>query len=150
LARLRQCEAAAFPRGLDVADDANVNGIGRFPCFACFGAGTPDQDQFRWIVAGRHRAKAGGNSSCRLPRRLLTHPKGSALAVIGSHRSRLGFLDAGPKVATPRSRRSENSIGSILAESRSGTRCANGSAPDTRTLGAAFELDISSAPRRYA
>jgi hypothetical protein len=67
----------------DVSDEARLLGLIAFH-FACYGAGTPKLDEFA------HRS----NSSTRnviaphafvapLPRRLLSHPKGGALAVIG-------------------------------------------------------------------
>ncbi|MEH2421683.1 MAG: hypothetical protein V7K48_12405 [Nostoc sp.] len=72
----------------DVSDEAQLLGLIAFH-FACYGAGTPKLDDFL------HRDNlAGGNSTersaiaphafvARLPQRLLSHPKGGALAVIG-------------------------------------------------------------------
>jgi hypothetical protein len=50
--------------------------------FACFGAGTPRENRFfSWDGRGEPAAEADFVSA--LPQRLLSHPNGSALAVIG-------------------------------------------------------------------
>jgi hypothetical protein len=53
--------------------------------FACFGGGTPDADQFLMDLsqAGKAPPLAPEPFVAALPRRLLAHPKGSALAVVG-------------------------------------------------------------------
>jgi hypothetical protein len=68
----------------DVADDANVGGLVAF-LFACFGGGTPDADQFLMDLAqaGAAPPLAPQPFVAALPRRLLAHPRGSALAVVG-------------------------------------------------------------------
>jgi hypothetical protein len=68
----------------DVADDAEVSGLVAF-FFACFGAGTPDADQFLMDLgqAGTALPLAPQPFIAALPRRLLAHPRGSALAVVG-------------------------------------------------------------------
>jgi hypothetical protein len=70
--------------GADVGDDANVSGLIAF-LFACFGAGTPDADQFLMDLSQVATAPplAPQPFVAALPRRLLAHPRGSALAVIG-------------------------------------------------------------------
>jgi len=105
-----------FLAASDVADDANVNGMVAF-LFACFGAGTPDQDQFLMDLSQAATAPklAATPFMAALPRRLLTHPKGSALAVIGHVDRAWGFSMQAPKVATPQIAPFRNSIGSILA-----------------------------------
>jgi hypothetical protein len=71
------CLAAA-----DLDDDARVHGLVAF-LFACYGAGTPATDHF---LADRSKAPvpiADSPFVAALPQRLLTHPAGGALAVIG-------------------------------------------------------------------
>jgi hypothetical protein len=109
-------KADYFLAASDVADDANVNGLVAF-LFACFGAGTPDQDQFLMDLsqAGAAPPLAPKPFIAALPRRLLTHPKGSALAVIGHIDRAWGFSMQAPKVASPQIAPFRNSIGSILS-----------------------------------
>jgi Peptidase family C25 len=65
----------------DVPDTAAVHGLISFH-FACYGAGTPRVDSFPAVgTSGRQIAKSSFVAA--LPKRLLSHPKGGALAVIG-------------------------------------------------------------------
>ena len=81
-------EPAHYFSADDVADDADLSGLVAFH-FACFGAGTPRFDEF-----AAQSGVAAGNGAQRpqlapaafvsaLPKRLLGHPAGGALAVIG-------------------------------------------------------------------
>jgi hypothetical protein len=64
----------------DVTDDANVQGLVAF-LYACFGAGTP---QFNTFDRRPQRQQFARNPFVsRLPQRLLSHPRGAALAVLG-------------------------------------------------------------------
>jgi hypothetical protein len=66
----------------DVGEQARVHGLVAF-CFACFGAGTPRWDDFAHRGQGERREMAPGAFLSRLPQRLLSHPRGGALAVVG-------------------------------------------------------------------
>jgi Peptidase family C25 len=87
----------------DVDEQARVHGLIAF-CFACFGAGTPRWDDFTRKGQGERRALAPGAFLGRLPQRLLGHPRGGALAVVGHVERAWGFSlvwpDAGPQTAT--------------------------------------------------
>lgn len=66
--------------GTDIADDASLLGLVAF-LFACYSAGTPEWDMF-----GREQTqtrRAPSSFVAALPKRLLSHPAGGALAVIG-------------------------------------------------------------------
>lgn len=63
----------------EISDRARVHGLIAFQ-FACFSAGTPELDVF---TRDRKLREADRPFTARLPQRLLGHPKGGALAVIG-------------------------------------------------------------------
>ncbi len=67
--------------GDDLASNARLLGTVAF-CFACFGAGTPRNDDFPH-QKGVQSGIAPHAFIARLPQRLLGHPNGGALAVIG-------------------------------------------------------------------
>jgi hypothetical protein len=64
----------------DVADSASPAGLVSFH-FACYGAGTPVRDSF--TVNGEPKRLAAESFVSQLPQRLLSHPRGGALAVVG-------------------------------------------------------------------
>ena len=68
----------------DVADTARLLGLLAFH-FACYGAGTPERDDFAHRLPGvRERGVIAPHAFVAgLPKRLLGHPKGGALAVVG-------------------------------------------------------------------
>jgi hypothetical protein len=68
--------------GEDLADDARLLGLFAFH-FACYGAGTPLNDEFSQQAFKARKAIAPHAFTAGLPTRLLSHPKGGALAVIG-------------------------------------------------------------------
>lgn len=104
-----------FLAAADIADDANVNGVVAL-LFACFGAGTPDADQFLMDLsqAGQAPPLAPKPFIAALPQRLLAHPNGSALAVIGHIDRAWGFSIQAPRASGPQIGTFRNSIGAIL------------------------------------
>ena len=86
----------------DVGAQAHVHGLIAF-CFACFGAGTPRWDDFTRAGQGERRALSSGAFLGRLPQRLLGHPRGGALAVVGHVDRAWGFSlvwpGAGPQIS---------------------------------------------------
>jgi hypothetical protein len=65
-----------------IGADARLLGLLTFH-FACYGAGTPRLDDFAHQAFRERAAIAPHAFMARLPRRLLSHPKGGALAVVG-------------------------------------------------------------------
>jgi hypothetical protein len=69
--------------GDDIGEDARLLGLIAFH-FACYGAGTPRQDEFARQAFKSSRAEIAPHAFlARLPQRMLAHPKGGALAVVG-------------------------------------------------------------------
>jgi hypothetical protein len=66
----------------DIGAHARLRGLILF-LYACFGAGTPGRDGFAKRENRPSRALAPEPFVARLPQRLLGHPNGSAMAVIG-------------------------------------------------------------------
>jgi hypothetical protein len=68
--------------GDDISNDARLLGLIAFT-FACYGAGTPELDEFSQQAFKQPKPVAPQAFLARLPQRLLAHPNGGALAVIG-------------------------------------------------------------------
>lgn len=77
-----QVSPAHFLTAAEVEDGANVGGLVAF-VFACYGAGTPQTDAFLTDRGHGPVEVAPAPFVAALPQRLLTHPNGPALAVIG-------------------------------------------------------------------
>ncbi len=81
----------------DVSDSANLLGSVVFH-FACFGAGTPYWDNFAISRFENRAALAARPFISALPNRLLSHPGGGALAVIGHVDEALNFSFQWPRI----------------------------------------------------
>lgn len=68
--------------GDDIASDARLIGMIAF-FFACYGAGTPETDDFSRQAFTQRGSIAPHPFLASLPRRMLGHPKGGALAAVG-------------------------------------------------------------------
>lgn len=83
----------------DLADDANVFGLVAF-FFACYGAGTPKMDEFSKQAFKQRAEIAPKNFIARLPQRMLSHPKGGALAAVGHVERAWGYSFSWGKAGT--------------------------------------------------
>ena len=66
----------------NLGTDANLFGLLAF-FFACYGAGTPHMDDFHRRAFMEPKEIAPSAFLSRLPQKMLSHPKGGALAVVG-------------------------------------------------------------------
>jgi hypothetical protein len=101
----------------DVDAAARVHGAVAF-CFACFGAGTPELEGFS-LTDPAPRRLAPAPFSAALPQRLLAHPNGGALAVLG-HVDRAFACSILPDGATSIVAPFRNTLGRILRGERVG------------------------------
>jgi tetratricopeptide (TPR) repeat protein len=85
----------------DVCDDAGVTGMVTFH-FACYSAGTPEYDYYPkpFDVDGPSKQLASSSFGAALPKRLLSHPSGAAMAVIGHVEQTLGHSIGTKKAGT--------------------------------------------------
>jgi hypothetical protein len=79
---LGSIQPAHFLTGAEVEDDARLHGLVAY-LFACYGAGTPSHDNFLRERDKGPIAIAEEPFVAALPQRLLSHPRGGALAVLG-------------------------------------------------------------------
>ncbi len=103
---------AHYLAAADIADDARLHGLVAFH-FACYGAGTPALDPFLSNRGGGPIAVAEHPFIAALPRRMLAHPQGGALAVIGHVERAWGYSIMPPGVG-PQIVPFRNLIGRIL------------------------------------
>ncbi len=68
--------------GEDLAESANLLGMVAF-FFACYGAGTPRVDEYSKQAFAQPRPIAPFSFTAELPKKMLSHPRGGALAVVG-------------------------------------------------------------------
>lgn len=66
----------------DLGDDADLAGLVSFH-FACYGAGCPEHDDFAVRTGGPALRRAPAPCVSALPKRMLSHPRGGALAFVG-------------------------------------------------------------------
>jgi len=87
--------------GDDITADAALHGLVCF-FFACYGGGTPRLDDFAHAV-GERKAVAPHAFVARLPKKVLGHPRGGALAVVAhverTWSSSFSWPGAGPQLA---------------------------------------------------
>jgi hypothetical protein len=74
--------ATEYFSAADIGKDASLEGLIAF-FLACYGAGTPERDSFDPHAYLRPKRIAPRSFVAELPRKLLSHPGGGALAVVG-------------------------------------------------------------------
>jgi hypothetical protein len=96
----------------DLPDDARLHGLIAFH-FACYSAGTPERDAFLHQPGSPPPVIAPQPFVARLPQRLLGHPRGGALAVVGHVERAWGYSAVGAS-GEPQRLPFENSLGALL------------------------------------
>ncbi|WNG60508.1 hypothetical protein F0U59_41750 [Archangium gephyra] len=96
----------------DIADDARLHGLIAF-FFACFSAGTPQKAEFTFLPEQIPATLSPQPFVAALPQRLLSHPNGSALAVLG-HVERTWTYSIRPPGVGPRLHPFRNCVARIL------------------------------------
>jgi len=102
-----------FFAGEDLSADARVHGTMAF-FFACYGAGTPERDEYVHEPGKLPRRIADQPFVARLPQRLLAHPQGGALAVLG-HVERAWTWSIGGPSNKPQRLPFANTVAGLLA-----------------------------------
>jgi len=106
-----QIQEAHYFGASDIAEDAGVHGLIAF-FFACYGAGTPKEDAFAHTPGTPRQELAPEPFVGALPKRLMSHPQGGALAVIGHIDRAWGysFVGGGERQLLP----FQNALGRVL------------------------------------
>jgi hypothetical protein len=91
----------AYLAGEDIPEDADLTGMIAF-FFACFGAGTPRLDDFSHQAFTNPQPIAPQAFVAALPRRMLSRPNGSALAVIAHVERAWGYSFSWPGAGAQR------------------------------------------------
>nr|WP_244981552.1 C25 family cysteine peptidase [Corallococcus exercitus] len=104
---------AHYVAASDIQDDARLHGLVAF-FFACFGMGTPSHDEFPLNPARSGEALASAPFTAALPQRLLSHPGGGALAVIGHVERAWGFSIKPLGKLKPSLHPFQNTLGAIM------------------------------------
>ena len=97
----------------DVPPEANLQGLIAFH-FACYGAGTPRRDDFSHLSGRTPNEIAPYPFVAHLPRRLLGHPCGGALAVVGHVERAWGYSFHGNRVG-PQTQTFEAALYQVMA-----------------------------------
>ncbi len=100
--------------GAEVPDSARVHGMVAF-LFACYGVGTPGFESFLKDRSRGPVSIAEKPFVASLPQRLLSHPQGSALAVLGHIDRAWGYSIVPDEKVGPQLGPFQNCIGRILA-----------------------------------
>lgn len=103
---------AHFVTGADISDNARVHGLITFH-FACFGGGTPARDLYSFERGQAPPEIAPKAFTAALPRRLLAHPGGGALACIAHVERAWGSSITGIG-SSPQIRQFQRAVGQIL------------------------------------
>lgn len=107
-------ESKHYFTAMDLAEsDARVHGLIAF-LFACYGAGTPLTDRFMHRSGEEPPVIANQPFIAALPKALLAHEGGGALACIGHVERAWGYSIQPPKVESPQLLPFRNAIGRIL------------------------------------
>jgi hypothetical protein len=101
-----------FVAGADVPNHARVHGLIAFH-FACFGGGTPRDDLYAFDLDQEAAAIAPEPFVAALPRRLLSHPNGGALACI-AHVERAWGTSITGLASSPQIRAFQRALATLL------------------------------------
>jgi hypothetical protein len=96
-----------------IDDSINLRGVVMF-MFACFSAGTPHFDGFPHRLGEHPQVLSPEPFAAALPKRLLSHPNGGSLAILGHVDRAWGYSIRTAHIQIPQIGTYHNTIGSIL------------------------------------